>query len=221
LTRLGYEAGRPVFDYRRQQQRIFFFRHSHHAQTLSYTTVTGAPSAGSKRSGRDLDHSLPPHAEVKNAWSYTSTPPVRLHGMVLGQAHGQPYFYSTISPLQFCRESSVGIATGYGLEDRMIGVRFPAGAMMGIFFLDIMSRPPLGSTQSPTQWVSGTLSLGVERPGREADHSPPSRSEVKNAWSYTSILSIGLHGMVFNYAQGHLYLYLYLSISCDCSNIHV
>jgi hypothetical protein len=26
------------------------------------------------------------------------------------------------------RDSSVGIATGYGLDDRIIGVRFPAGA---------------------------------------------------------------------------------------------
>jgi hypothetical protein len=28
--------------------------------------------------------------------------------------------------------------------------------------------------------------LRVKRPGREADHSPPSSTEVKNAWSYTS-----------------------------------
>jgi hypothetical protein len=34
--------------------------------------------------------------------------------------------------------------------------------------------------------VPGTLSLGVKRPGPEADHSPPSSAEVKNAWSYTS-----------------------------------
>jgi hypothetical protein len=27
----------------------------------------------------------------------------------------------------------------------------------------------------------------VKRPGREADHSPPSRAKIKNAWSYTSI----------------------------------
>jgi len=27
--------------------------------------------------------------------------------------------------------------------------------------------------------VPGTLSLGVKRPGREADHSPPSSAEVK------------------------------------------
>jgi hypothetical protein len=29
------------------------------------------------------------------------------------------------------------------------------------------------------QWVWGPLSLGVKRPGREADHSPPSSAEVK------------------------------------------
>jgi hypothetical protein len=32
--------------------------------------------------------------------------------------------------------------------------------------------PVLGPTQSPIQWVQGALSLGVKRPGREAD--PPS-----------------------------------------------
>jgi len=29
---------------------------------------------------------------------------------------------------------------------------------------------------------------GVKRPGHEADHSPPSSAEVKNAWSYTPLL---------------------------------
>jgi len=29
------------------------------------------------------------------------------------------------------------------------------------------------------QWESGALSSGVTRPGREADHSPPSSAEVK------------------------------------------
>jgi len=33
---------------------------------------------------------------------------------------------------------------------------------------------------------TGAPSLEVKRPGREADHSPPSNAEVKNAWSYTS-----------------------------------
>jgi hypothetical protein len=37
----------------------------------------------------------------------------------------------------------------------------------------------LGPTQPPIQWVRGAPSLGVKRPGREADHSLPSSSEVK------------------------------------------
>jgi hypothetical protein len=31
---------------------------------------------------------------------------------------------------------------------------------------------------------------GVERPGSESDHSPPSNAEVKNEWSCTSITPI-------------------------------
>jgi hypothetical protein len=41
------------------------------------------------------------------------------------------------------------------------------------------SRPAVGSTQTPMQRVPGALSLEVKRPGREADHSPPSSAEVK------------------------------------------
>jgi len=33
---------------------------------------------------------------------------------------------------------------------------------------------------------TGALSLGVRKPRREADHSPPSSAEVTNAWSYNS-----------------------------------
>jgi len=36
-----------------------------------------------KRPGRESDHSPPSGAEVNNAWSYTSTPPIGLHGVVL------------------------------------------------------------------------------------------------------------------------------------------
>jgi hypothetical protein len=53
-------------------------------------------------------------------------------------------------------------------------------------YLTTGSRPALGPTQPRIQWVPGALSLGVKRPEREADHSPPSSSEVKNAWNYTS-----------------------------------
>jgi hypothetical protein len=51
--------------------------------------------------------------------------------------------------------------------------------MMGIFLFTTASRRALGPTQPLIQWVPGVLSLGVKRPGREADHSPPSSVEVK------------------------------------------
>jgi hypothetical protein len=40
--------------------------------------------------------------------------------------------------------------------------------------------PPLVPTQPPFQWAPGSLSPGVKRPGREADHSSPSSTELKN-----------------------------------------
>jgi hypothetical protein len=50
---------------------------------------------------------------------------------------------------------------------------------MGIFLFTTASEPALGPTQPPIQWVLVALSLGVKRPGIEADHSPPSSAEVK------------------------------------------
>jgi hypothetical protein len=76
------------------------------------------------------------------------------------------------------------ISNCYGLDDQGSRVRFPAGA--GNFSLHYLSRTALGPTLPPIQWVPGALFLGVKRPGREADYSPPSSAEVKNAWSYTS-----------------------------------
>jgi hypothetical protein len=82
------------------------------------------------------------------------------------------------------RDSSVGIALGYGLDDRGSRVRFPAGA--GNFSLH--HRIQNGAGVHPASYPMGTRGSfpGVKRPGREADHSPSSRAEVKNAWSYTS-----------------------------------
>jgi hypothetical protein len=55
--------------------------------------------------------------------------------------------------------------------------RLPAGA--GNFSVHHRVQNGSGPTQPPIQWVPGALSLGVKRPGREADHSPPSSAEVK------------------------------------------
>jgi hypothetical protein len=48
------------------------------------------------------------------------------------------------------------------------------------FLFSTASRPALGPTQPPIQWVPGVLSPGVKRQGREADHSPQTSAEVKN-----------------------------------------
>jgi hypothetical protein len=88
------------------------------------------------------------------------------------------------------RDSSVGIALGYGMDDRGCRVRFPAGAGN----LSLQHRVQNGSGAHPASYPMGTrtLSLGVKRQGREADHSPPSSIE----WSYTFIRPIHLHGVV-------------------------
>jgi hypothetical protein len=44
---------------------------------------TGALTPRVKLLGREADHLPPSGAEVKNAWSYASTFPIRLHGVVL------------------------------------------------------------------------------------------------------------------------------------------
>jgi hypothetical protein len=62
----------------------------------------------------------------------------------------------------------------------MIGVLgFDSRQGLGIFLLTTATRTALGPAQPPIQWVLGALSLGVKRPVREADHSPPSSVEVK------------------------------------------
>jgi len=52
---------------------------------------------------------------------------------------------------------------------------------------EISSPRHLVQTGSEAQWVPGTISIEVTRPGREASPSPQSSAEVRNTWSYTSI----------------------------------
>jgi hypothetical protein len=93
-------------------------------------------------------------------------------------------------------DSSVGIALGYGLDDRGSRVQLPAGA--GNFSFHHRVQNGSGPTQPPIQWVPRALSLGVKRPGREVDPSPPSSAEVKNLLSYTSTPPVRLHGVVLS-----------------------
>ena len=71
------------------------------------------------------------------------------------------------------RDSSVGLVTRQRVG--WSGDRIPVGG--GRDFKH-PSRPALGLTQPPIQWVPG-LSRGVKRPGRSVDHPPPSSAEVE------------------------------------------
>jgi hypothetical protein len=52
---------------------------------------------------------------------------------------------------------------------------------------------------------------GLKRPGRDADHTPPSSAEVTKGYSYTSIHPLGL----FRPVIGLLYLFLLLLDDAD------
>jgi hypothetical protein len=67
----------------------------------------------------------------------------------------------------------------YGLDDRAIGVRFLAGAKD--FSSSLCVQTGSGAHAASCTMGTGVLSPGVKaRPGRDADHSPPSSAEVVN-----------------------------------------
>jgi hypothetical protein len=73
------------------------------------------------------------------------------------------------------RDITIGIATGYELNGRG---SIPSRGKIFLFY--VASRPTLGPTQPPIQWVPRAGFPWIKRPGRKADHSPPSSAEVKN-----------------------------------------
>jgi hypothetical protein len=77
------------------------------------------------------------------------------------------------------RVSSISIVSDYGLDNRAIGVRSPAGAKDFSSILCVQT----GSGAHPVSCTMGTRGPfpgGKARPGRDADHSPPSSAEVVN-----------------------------------------
>jgi hypothetical protein len=77
------------------------------------------------------------------------------------------------------RVSWGSIVSDYGLDDRAIGVRSPAGAKDYSSSLCVQ----IGSEVHPASCTIGTggpFSRGKARPRRDADHSPPSSAKVVN-----------------------------------------
>jgi hypothetical protein len=84
-----------------------------------------------------------------------------------------------------------GIATGYELEDRGVGVR----VLVGSRIFSTSSRPALVAHPASYPVATGSPFPGVKRPRLQADHSPSTIADVKKTWIYTSIR---LYGVVLN-----------------------
>jgi hypothetical protein len=82
------------------------------------------------------------------------------------------------------RDSSVGIATGYGMDDQGGGSSSPGNVNTFSLFHIVQT----GSGVHPTSYPMCTEGSfpGLKRQGRETDHSPATSAEVKKMWIYTS-----------------------------------
>jgi hypothetical protein len=74
------------------------------------------------------------------------------------------------------RDSPVGIATGYGMDDQGVGVRVPVGITI---FTSSRRRDRLWGPPSLLSNGYRGLIPGVKRPERKADYSPATNAEFK------------------------------------------
>jgi hypothetical protein len=132
--------------------------------------------------------------------SSVTTPDTKLHDNPYGLTVAVPCrwtdagLWRSYQSLFVGRDSS-DIATRYGQDGPGIESRWGRD-------FPHKSRPALGPTQTPVQWVLG-LCTGVKLPGRGVDHSPHLEPRSKKEWSYTStpplVLRVLLQGK-FNYS---------------------
>jgi hypothetical protein len=89
--------------------------------------------------------------------------------IVMGKNNFLAYLFHNVR-----RDSAIDIATGYELDDRGVGVRVPVGSRIFSFQCrpDRLWGPP------------SLLSNGYQR---RFPHSPPTSTEIKKTWIYTSI----------------------------------
>jgi hypothetical protein len=92
--------------------------------------------------------------------------------------------FSLVIAMEGSRGSSVSIVSDYGLDDRAIGVRSPAGAKEFSSNLCVQTgsgvHPASCTMDTGGPFHGAKRGWGVARLGRDADHSPSSSAEVKN-----------------------------------------
>jgi len=102
-----------------------------------------------------------------------------------------PHYHKFLSIFltEMGRDSAVGIATRYGLDgsgfESRWGREYPHP-----------SRPALGHTQSPVQWVTGLFPGGKTAGALRWLPTPHQELKLKKESSYTSTPPLGLHGLL-------------------------
>jgi hypothetical protein len=81
------------------------------------------------------------------------------------------------------RGSSVGIATGYELHYRGVGVPVPLASR--IFYSPLRPHRLWGPPDLLSNRYQGLFPRGIKRQGREANHSPPTSVEVHTSTLHT------------------------------------
>jgi hypothetical protein len=120
------------------------------------------------------------------------------------------------------RISSGSVVFDYGLDDRTIGVRSPAGAQNFSSILCVQTGSGVHPASSP-MGTGGPFPGGKARPGRDAEHSPPSSAQVVNE---EELYLLSPQAPPWRVA-GLLYFYFYFTIlllheatqDCDCKGL--
>lgn len=125
----------------------------------------------------------------------THLPPICLHGIqrdfALDKAHPDKHYYSqygikflTSFPFQFIFVLSLYNDYSEWPHEPTTRIRLQTQTDTFLLFTPFVSD--LEPIHPSIQWLWNSPSSGIERAGREVDHTPPASSEINNLWRSTS-----------------------------------